>query len=246
MRIHRVYISNLSEKKESYQIDKAQSVYLSKVLRLSDGDIIECFNGINLVAEAKLFFKKNLASVEVKSFKVVFKENDVILIPIIPLLKKESSFLLIQKLTELGADRIYMYKPDKIDQSMRKKNIVKFLKKLRDISVNACRQSLRNIVPEIIFKESMEAILETCDANKETQLIAFNTGDHQIIRNNDIKNKSIINLITGAESGFSSNEIQLLNNRNFIFRSLGSNILKAETAPIVSSSIIKNYIDCHK
>ncbi len=162
MRIHRVYISNLSEKKESYQIDKAQSVYLSKVLRLSDGDII------------------------------------------------------------------------------------KFLKKLRDISVNACRQSLRNIVPEIIFKESMEAILETCDANKETQLIAFNTGDHQIIRNNDIKNKSIINLITGAESGFSSNEIQLLNNRNFIFRSLGSNILKAETAPIVSSSIIKNYIDCHK
>jgi RsmE family RNA methyltransferase len=50
-------------------------------------------------------------------------------------------------------------------------------------------------------------------------------------------------MITGPESGFSKTEISLLNEKEFEFKLIGSNILRAETAPIVIASLIQNQFD---
>ena len=50
-------------------------------------------------------------------------------------------------------------------------------------------------------------------------------------------------MITGPESGFSESEINLLNEKEFEFKLIGKNILRAETAPIVIASLIQNQFD---
>ena len=47
--------------------------------------------------------------------------------------------------------------------------------------------------------------------------------------------------VTGPESGFSQNELGLLKNQNIETRLIGNTIFRAETAPIVISSLIQNH-----
>ena len=54
---------------------------------------------------------------------------------------------------------------------------------------------------------------------------------------------SSITIITGPESGFSDAELELIKMQNIKKRYLGQNILRAETAPIYVSSLIKNHFD---
>jgi 16S rRNA (uracil1498-N3)-methyltransferase len=56
------------------------------------------------------------------------------------------------------------------------------------------------------------------------------------------KNKNNnINLFIGPEGGFLSDELFLAEQNSFLIMNLGSTILRAETAAIVSSFLINNY-----
>jgi len=48
-------------------------------------------------------------------------------------------------------------------------------------------------------------------------------------------------LVTGPESGFSETELVFFKNRDIKLRLIGNNILRAETAPIVISSLVQNH-----
>ena len=48
--------------------------------------------------------------------------------------------------------------------------------------------------------------------------------------------------ITGAESGFSDKERFNMKERNIAVRSLGKNILRAETAPIVGVTLFQSFL----
>ena len=53
---------------------------------------------------------------------------------------------------------------------------------------------------------------------------------------------NLVTIITGPESGFSEKELaELTNVKEIKMRYLGENVLRAETAPIVVSSVIKNH-----
>ena len=57
----------------------------------------------------------------------------------------------------------------------------------------------------------------------------------------EIGNNSVT-IITGPESGFSEKElVELTSMQEIKMRYLGENVLRAETAPIVVSSVIKNH-----
>ena len=62
------------------------------------------------------------------------------------------------------------------------------------------------------------------------------TNDFQSIKNIE----DSITLITGPESGFSKKEREFLNATASHNISLGKNILRAETAPIMALSVIKS------
>ena len=124
MRIHRIYCKSVSETNNVFKIDQAQSMHLTKVLRLDVNEEVEVFDGNGSSAICKIL-ESNRSSVslervsDIKTSKAPINRLGFIL----PFIKKENFHFMIQKLCEIGATEFIFYKPDLIDQSIAKKEI---------------------------------------------------------------------------------------------------------------------------
>jgi 16S rRNA (uracil1498-N3)-methyltransferase len=167
--------------------------------------------------------------------KIKFQQPEKINIRLImPYIKKENLFFAIQKVTEIGISNISLFRPDNIDQSIKKKDLSKINEKALSIIAQACEQSGSNIVPDF---ETYEDISSAVIQDKFTIFFDLDaTNDFKSIKNYDDN----ITLITGPESGFSKKEresLDVIANYNI---SLGKNVLRAETSPITALSVIKS------
>jgi len=155
---------------------------------------------------------------------------------LIPYIKKENLFFAVQKVTEIGVSNISLFRPDNIDQSIRKKDLSKINEKALSIIIHACEQNGSNIVPDFQMYEDLSSAIDYDSFNIFFDLDA--TNDFQSIKSIEDN----ITLITGPESGFSKREKGLLNARASHNISLGKNVLRAETAPITALSVIKGHL----
>ena len=146
---------------------------------------------------------------------------------------------MIQKLAEIGTNKFIVYKPDLIDQSVAKIDITKMIKKSFEILINVSKQCGNNFIPSVVESDSLE---EAIIMEKNTSdIYAFDTEASEYFDQDGLKENSSITIITGPESGFSDEELKLMRIHNIKERYLGQNILRAETAPIFISSLIKNH-----
>ena len=161
---------------------------------------------------------------------------------IIPVLKKDNLHFMVQKLIEIGVNKIFIYRPDFVDQSIAKKNISKIISKLEDIVIGACKQSGRNFLPQIVLIKNLKEIVTDKDNFAIDSFIAFDFTGSNNLDNDDIKDDASIGLITGPESGFSEEERSLLIDKNVSIKLLGNHTLRAETAAIVGLTLARNFL----
>ena len=242
MRIHRVYCKSVSGTNEIFKIDETQSHHLIRALRLKEEDIVEVFDGHGISANCKII-KLSKKYCEVKKTGDLYHQlaPKRILTAIIPIIKKNNFNFMIQKLTEIGVNKFIVYKPDLIDQSVAKKNFSGAVEKSYEIIINVCKQCGNNFLPEIEHKLNLKEAIMQPDTNDK--IFSFDTEAPEYFNQYELGEDSSITIITGPESGFSDAELELIKMQNIKKRYLGQNILRAETAPIYVSSLIKNHFD---
>ena len=240
MRIHRVYCKSLSGPNEKFQIDESQSQHLIKALRLKEGVLIEVFDGSGKFASCKIL-KISKKFIEVERIEELKHQtpNERLLITIIPVIKKNNFNFMIQKLAEIGTNKFIIYKPDLIDQSIAKKDMTKIVNKSNEILINVCKQCGNNFIPSILKSDSLEEAINM--VKDTTEIYSFDTEASEYFNQNELGKDSSITTITGPESGFSEKELGIINMYDIKERYLGQNILRAETAAIYISSLIKNH-----
>ena len=241
MKLHRFYSKSLSESSSDLELDDLQSNHLTKVLRLKLDDQIEVFNGKGLFGSFKV---KELGRTNVKvslNSKINVSPRTLIKTSsLLPILKKDSLALMIQKTVEIGIDEINLFRPKNIDQSIAKKDLQKIVNKLEDVAISACKQSGNNYLPKIRLFPNLEDALILKDMHN-ANIIAFDFSGKGIFLPSDIAQSEQV-IISGPESGFSADELELLNSHNVNIRLLGKNILRAETAAIVGATLVQNYL----
>ncbi|MFL2716420.1 MAG: RsmE family RNA methyltransferase [Gammaproteobacteria bacterium] len=243
MRLHRFYSNSFTEHSASIDLDSLQSIHLSKVLRLAEGDNVEVFNGRGLVGKFEIRgIARNQTKLFLTSNPMQEAEDSNKTSSIIPVLKKDNLHFMVQKLIEIGVNKIFIYRPDYIDQSIAKKNISKIISKLEDVVVGACKQSGRNFLPQILFIKNLKEIITDKDNFAIDSFIAFDFTGNNNLNNDDIKDDASIGLITGPESGFSKEEKSLLIDKNVSIKLLGNHTLRAETAAIVGLTLARNFL----
>lgn len=243
MRLHRFYSNSFTEHSASIDLDSLQSIHLSKVLRLAEGDNVEVFNGRGLVGQFEIRgIARNQTKLFLTSNPMQEAEDSNKTSSIIPVLKKDNLHFMVQKLIEIGVNKIFIYRPDYIDQSIAKKNISKIISKLEDVVVGACKQSGRNFLPQILFVKNLKEIITDKDNFAIDSFIAFDFTGNNNLNNDDIKDDASIGLITGPESGFSKEEKSLLIDKNVSIKLLGNHTLRAETAAIVGLTLARNFL----
>ena len=236
-----MYCKSISETNNVFKIDQAQSMHLKKVLRLDVNDEVEVFDGHGSSAICKIL-ESDRSSVSLERVSDIKIEKPLInrLGFILPFIKKENFHFMIQKLCEIGATEFIFYKPDLIDQSVAKKDLSKIYSKSEEVIISACKQCRTNFLPITSFVSSLSNAIKKLDQSSTKYV--FDVEANDIFDVGLVKSNNIF-AITGAESGFSESEINHMYEKDFSFKLLSKNILRAETAPLVIASLFQNHFD---
>ena len=216
---------NLTDK-----LDKSQSHYISKVMRLKENEVFSLFNSSG-EWEAKII-NISKSTVEFNLTKQLRqKENSRELWLAFSPIKSSYFNFMIQKATELG---ITKFLPIIFDRTIVRKINKERLKK---VVIEAVEQSNRIQVPNIEDSQNLRDFLDNCDVD----LIFTDLNSN----NNKIDLKKLTSkptcIVVGPEGDFSESERdEILSYKGVQAIKINENILRSETAVISAISII-NY-----
>ena len=227
----RLYFSNSLSADMIDKLDKSQSHYLTKVMRVKENEVFSLFNK-NGEWEAKILgISKNV--VEFKTIKQVRqKENTKELWLAFSPIKSNYQNFMIQKATELGVTK---FLPIIFDRTVVRK-INK--ERLEKIIIEASEQSNRINVPTIEDAQNLKSFLKN---NLMDLIFTDLNSDNQKIDKSKLTNKPVC-IIIGPEGDFSEIEREeILDFKGVQPVKINENILRSETAVISAISIV-NYV----
>lgn len=214
----------------SIELDGNQAHYLKNVLRKNVGDLLRLFNGRDgewMAAVENLSKKSALIclSEQLRAQRVVNRRVHIFFPPI----KKTRMDFLIEKAVELGVTDLHPVltqntETRKINQERVQMQIIEAAEQCERLDIPTL-YDLQNF-KEVIVQTNIETIcaIERCDA---ADIKDLKSGDKDIA------------FMAGPEGGFTKEEhMYLLDQKNCSAVSLGSNILRSETAFLKFLSII--------
>lgn len=236
--IPRLYLTQKINIGENILIENEQHHYISNVLKKQKNDKILIFNNKSdeFLSEIVEISKKILI-IKPTNITKKYVEKQQIHLYLSPI-HKDKFKLSIEKATELGITSITPvictrtnakpYKTEKINATI----------------IMAAQQCERLDIPKYNKEISFDQFIEQkqkCD--NEFTIICSENKDGLNIRNiyNNTNNNDIINILIGPEGGFCEAECEkYLSSKNIHIASLGSLILRAETAACVAVAIISS------
>lgn len=164
----------------------------------------------------------------------------------IGMLKNDKMDFVVQKAVELGVKNIVPFFSKNVVVKLDEKARIKRMNKLQIIANEACKQCGRTDTVKISSFENFKNIIK--EQNKfDASIIAYENEKNYLrdtMSNIKRENISSISVIIGAEGGFDKDEVEkLLENNKTVCVSLGSRILRAETAVLNILSIIMYELD---
>ena len=227
----RLFFSSTLSKNMIDKLDKSQSHYLAKVMRLKKNDTFSLFNKTGEWEAKILNITKDF--VEFKSTKQLRQKETIkeLWLAFSPIKSNYQNFM-IQKATELGVSK---FLPIVFDRT-----IVRKINKdrLEKIVIEACEQSNRISVPAIEQVQNLKSFL---NSNPMNLIFTDLNSDNKKIEKTKFSDKPIC-IIIGPEGDFSEHERQeILSFKGVQALKINDNILRSETAVISAISII-NYV----
>ena len=144
----------------------------------------------------------------------------------------------IQKATEIGAAEIVAFPSARCVSRPDEKSLRKKLERWQKIAASASEQSGRGIVPEVLVLNSFnDAITRASNADVP---ILFYENERATTLQMKLKEKSYhtVSIMTGPEGGLEEKEVQKAMETGLSVCTLGSRILRCETAPLCALSAI--------
>ena len=208
-------------------LDKSQSHYISKVMRIKEGENFSLFNNTGEWQVRIEEIRKGIVNfVVIKKIKNIENTSEIWL-AFTPIKLNYLNFM-IQKATELGVTRFIPITTDRT--IVRKVN----RERINKIIIEASEQSNRIQIPKL---EKLIKFKEFLKLYEETEIFFGDLNSSSI--NFKINHTHPICILIGPEGDFSENErISILNSKNFIPIKINKNILRSETAAISMISII--------
>ena len=226
----RLFFSNILSANLTDKLDKSQSHYLTKVMRVKQNEVFSLFNKEGEWEAKILGISKSI--VEFKTTKQLRqKENTKELWLAFSPIKSNYQNFMIQKATELGVTKFLPI--------IFERTIVRKINKerLEKIVIEASEQSNRINVPKIEDSQNLKNFLK----NSLVDLIFTDlNSNNKKIDKSKLSDKPIC-IIIGPEGDFSEDErVQILNFKEVQALKISDNILRSETAVISAISIV-NY-----
>ena len=223
-------------KNKNLELDKQDYHHIKNVMRMKTGDLIRIVHDNNIYV-CKITNVLNGVTFDV--IEKLDKKDNIIKVDVaFSLIKEQKLNYLLQKATELGVNKLIPINTKRSVVKIDKKKEESKINRWQKICKEAAEQSYRIKVPvvsNILDINSVDGNYDLkliCSLNKNTKNIK------KVIQNNNNCDKIL--LVFGPEGGFDSKEEDLLLKKGFKSISLGTNVLRSETAVCAALSMI-NY-----
>lgn len=211
----------------------------AKVLRLKNGEQVmicdgqgsECVCTVSDVSPGQIGLVVN--SVQKSAAEPAVKVSVYMAFP-----KSDKLEHVIQKATELGAYEIVAFPSDRCISRPDAKSLQKKQERWQRIAASASEQSGRGLIPQVITLGSYsEAISRAIQADKA---ILFYENEHATTLRMALETGSYqsVSLLTGPEGGLEEAEVEKARQAGMQICTLGSRILRCETAPLCALSAV--------
>lgn len=222
-----------NKKDEIMYLDENDLNHIKNVMRMKENDkIIVVYDEKSYICS----LNKDLLSADIED---VFKDSETKL-PLkvyVPLLSDEKLKYIFQHGTELGITEFVVVQYSRCKYKLPKKDYEKKILRWNKIIKEASEQSYR------IGKPKLENIIEVKNIESTENVNILCSLDKGGVKNicqvlTKENASDTISVVFGPEGGLSIEEENLIESKGFIKTSLGSNVLRTETVPIMLASII--------
>ena len=237
MRIPRLYTQQPLHADSLITLDKDAARYLSSVLRMTSGQMLNLFNGEGgeYVAEV-VSLSKNQVTVSIKESLPNDRESLLKIHLVIGISRGERMDWVIQKATELGVHIITPIFTERTEVKLAGSRLEKRLVHWQQVSISACEQCLRNVVPTINSAVSLQQCLGTHDGG--LKIVLHHRTERPLTELQNTNNH--VTILVGPEGGLSDDEITLVESNGYNAVKLGPRVLRTETAPLAAISILQS------
>jgi 16S rRNA (uracil1498-N3)-methyltransferase len=241
--MHRFYVPDIEATDRSISLGGAIARQLKTVLRTYTGEHIRLFDGSGCEWEVEIddVGKNEVSTTLVYAINPAAEPTTKITM-LLGLARPERIELAIQKCTELGAARFVPVLSERVQGGNTGAPSSKRLERWQRIAIEAAEQSGRATVPTVEAPISiMNAIAETVSAQPLLcmweELAHESQSLNTALKSLD-KNQPELAVLIGPPGGFSEQEATLIRKAGATLVTLGTRVLRSETAAIAVMSAI--------
>lgn len=211
----------------------------AKVLRLKAGEeVLVCDGEGNECACTVSDVSNGQISLVVNSRQVASSEAKVNVSIYMAFPKADKLEHVIQKATELGAYEIIAFPSARCISKPDEKSLQKKLDRWQKIAASAAEQSGRGRIPQVIVLSSYQEALKRAALADKAILFYENERATTLRMALAESPYHTISLLTGPEGGLETKEVDMAKDAGLQICTLGSRILRCETAPLCALSAV--------
>jgi 16S rRNA (uracil1498-N3)-methyltransferase len=241
MSVRRFMISSRSIRDGFASFDGDVFNHMVRVLRLGPGDEVQLIDEKGMVHSGVINqVAKEWVAVKITSSSATVEDD--IAVPRITICqalpKGEKLELILQKGTELGADEFWLFAGRRSVAKVSNDQLSHKYERWNRIVAQASRQCGRTTIPAVRLMTSAEEAAFT--TRQELRLILWENEQNTTLKKAlaSSKPQSVIVAI-GPEGGFDSREVQHFSDAGYLPVSLGTRILRTETASIAILAVLQ-------
>ena len=234
-RKQRFFHNSIPEKKDVLSLKGESAHYLTRVLRLKNGQDLILFNNSGSEWEAQILkATKRQVDVKLLSKKSIQSESPLDITLLQSISRSQRMDFVMQKATELGVNKIIPMTTQNTVVRLNESNIENKMRHWKKIIISAAEQSGRVRLPEIIEPEVFSKQLLNHFKSPQSYFLDT-TGENSF----SSKKISKTTLVVGPEGGFSNIEKETAIDSGYKIIKTGPRLLRTETAPIMAISILQ-------
>ncbi len=223
-----------SKKDNTLFLDNDELNHIKNVMRMKENDkVIIVYDNTSYICS----LNKDLLSANIDK---IFKEGKEIneFCVYVPLLSEEKMSYIFKHGTELGITKFVVVQYEHCKYKLKQKDYDKKLVRWNKIIKEASEQSYR------VNKPTLEKIIDIGNIEGKSNVNILCSLDKsnvknicQVLTTNNCNDK--INLVFGPEGGLSKKEEEIIESKNYTKTSLGDDVLRTETVPLMIASVVK-------
>jgi len=236
MRQSRVYTSQTLLAVDSVELTGSVNHYLTRVLRLAEGDSVTLFNGDGRDYSGEVCeIQRQRVLVRLVGSQNPGNESPLKITLVQAISRGERMDFSLQKATELGVFCIQPVTSHRVEVHLDERRRTKRLTHWQGVVISACEQSGRALVPEVKVPLSLSEWIVSADESPRLVLdpaAEVKMSSYSVVG-------SAVSVMVGPEGGFTGEEMEEIRAGGVTAVSLGPRVLRTETAGPAAIAVLQ-------